>query len=240
MTNPICVDLSHHNPTPDWAKLKAGGTLAVIMKATEGTTYVDPTYKQRRKDAEAAGIKVFTYHYLKHGSVVAQMDHYLDVVKPVVGERLVVDYEDQACVVADLEQAVVHLANAGRDYQITCYGAMFLTQAATGHSQKLGGTSLWAARYSSNEPNIATDVWPHWSLWQYTDHATVDGISAPVDGNKWNGDPAKFLDWVGPAAQGGQTPVPTDDDHTVELSIVTPPGIAVEVWINGQQAKVGQ
>lgn len=230
MTNPICVDLSHHNPTPDWAKLKAGGTQAVIMKATEGTTYVDPTYAQRRKDAEAAGLKVFTYHYLKHGNVLDQITHYLNTVEPVSGERVVVDYEDQACVIADLEQAVGQLQATSLDLQVTCYGAMFLTQAATGHGSTLGGTSLWAARYSSNEPNIAVDVWPVWSLWQYTDHATVDGISAPVDGNKWNGDPAKFLDWVGPAQGGGAVP-----GEVVLLDIDLPPGVDIQISINGQK-----
>jgi GH25 family lysozyme M1 (1,4-beta-N-acetylmuramidase) len=37
MPNPVVVDISHWNPTPDWAKLKADGTVGVIHKATEGT-----------------------------------------------------------------------------------------------------------------------------------------------------------------------------------------------------------
>ena len=36
MTNPLVTDISHHNPTPDWAKLHAGGTIGVICKAVKG------------------------------------------------------------------------------------------------------------------------------------------------------------------------------------------------------------
>ena len=68
------IDLSHHNPTPDWAKLKAAGCIGVIHKATEGTSYKDPTLYDRAKDAMAAGLKWSTYHFLRPGSMSAQMD----------------------------------------------------------------------------------------------------------------------------------------------------------------------
>ncbi len=134
MANPICVDLSHHNPEPDWAKLKAGGTLGVIMKATEGTTYIDNTFAARRERARAAGLAVSSYHFLKHGNAEQQMAHYLDVVGPVVGERVVIDHEDAKGTLSDLLTAVEALVRQPLDLQITVYSGHD-DQGAAGHRQ---------------------------------------------------------------------------------------------------------
>ena len=47
----VVVDLSHHNETVDFAKMKAAGIVGVIHKATQGLTYVDETYAGRRVEA---------------------------------------------------------------------------------------------------------------------------------------------------------------------------------------------
>jgi len=238
MTNPICVDLSHHNPTPDWAALKAGGTLGVILKATEGTTYTDPTFATRFAAAKAAGLSVCSYQFLKHGNVDQQMSYYLDVVDPEDGERVVIDYEDTACTIDDLTAAVAYLQGLDLNLQITVYGASKLTDDARGHAAQLAGTSLWAARYSTSQPVIATDVWPSWSLWQYTDKATVAGISAPVDGNQFNGSADNFVAWMGPAAEPVPAPGPTPGPEPVAVlidiqSAVGGAGVAFEITVNG-------
>jgi Glycosyl hydrolases family 25 len=42
------IDLSHHNGAVDLGKASAAGILAVIHKATQGRTVVDPTYAPNR------------------------------------------------------------------------------------------------------------------------------------------------------------------------------------------------
>ena len=67
--NPVIIDISHHQADPiDWTKLKANGTVGVILKATEGTSYTDPTYASRKKAALAAGLAVSSYHFFKKGN----------------------------------------------------------------------------------------------------------------------------------------------------------------------------
>src|SRR5688500_2722376 len=117
----VVVDLSHHNPEPDWVKLKAGGVVGVIMKATEGTSYVDKTFAPRRARALAAGLKVGSYHFLKHGNAEQQMLHYLNTVKPAPGERVVIDHEDAAGTLGDLLTAVETLVRQPLGLQIAVY-----------------------------------------------------------------------------------------------------------------------
>lgn len=233
----IIVDLSHHNPEPDWKALKAGGIVGVIMKATEGTSYVDPTFADRRMRAEAAGLIVSSYHFF-HGNR-DEMEHYLETVVPRAGERLCIDHEAEASL-AELEDAVKFLRDTVPDCQITIYsGHLIKDQLGSKTSPVLAeNTSLWIAHYTSAaSPTWPKQVWPTWSLWQFTDKATVKGISAPVDGNRFNGSTANAVKWLGPAAQvptPEPAPEPKPEKQMVTVSLEVPPGIEVSVVVNGK------
>lgn len=56
------IDLSHYNDEPDWKQLDVD---FVIMKASEGISYVDPTFKSRAANARKHNIPVGAYHYFK-------------------------------------------------------------------------------------------------------------------------------------------------------------------------------
>jgi GH25 family lysozyme M1 (1,4-beta-N-acetylmuramidase) len=236
------VDLSHYNPEPDWDRLKASQIMGVILKATEGTGYVDPTYAPRRREAEAVGLPVVSYHFLKHGNVGLQMLHYLDTVAPKRGERMIIDYEDQASTLADLELAVQTLLGSGLGLQVTVYGGGELKNDVRGHNDVLAKTSLWLAQYGP-EPRWPKETWANWTLWQTTDKAQVPGISAPVDGNVFNGTNENLVKWLRPAAQPVPVPIPgpappRPELPHVEVSIVTEAGVEVEVWINGKRMEM--
>src|SRR5215472_7015205 len=159
----IIIDISHWQPEPNWSVLKDSGIVGIFMKATQGTGYVDDTFIKRRNDAKAIGFPVASYHFLEHGSIDQQMAHYLDVVDPVTGERVVIDYEESGVNSDDLAQAVDILLSDSRNLQVTVYGASKLTDDVEADDSCWGvlkSTSLWAARYSSNQPVVATEVWP--------------------------------------------------------------------------------
>src|SRR5439155_21218837 len=87
-TNPAWlegVDISHWNGTIDWSQVAASGERFVVMKATEGTGYVDPTYSSNRQGALAAGLVVTAYHFARpdlhpaQAGAMAEADHYVDV-----------------------------------------------------------------------------------------------------------------------------------------------------------------
>jgi lysozyme len=219
MANPVVVDLSHWNPTPDWAKLKAGGTVGVIHKATEGTGNVDATLFARAKPAMDAGLKWSTYHFLRPGKMQQQMDFYLSTIDPVQGERVCLDHEDKGVSLTDLEYCVNYLAQKRPDLQVAIYsGNVIKEQLGNNYSETLSKTSLWLAQYTTGTPSWPARTWPQWSLWQYTDKAQVSGISQPVDGDRFNGSIEQCLAWFGPA--GDTTPVPPEPQPLPKVQVI--------------------
>ncbi|MDW9600154.1 cell-wall lytic protein [Sinorhizobium meliloti] len=228
--NPIVVDLSHHNSEPDWPTLMGFGTVGVIMKASEGTTYIDPTFFERRIDAQAAGLLVSSYHYLHGGQIEAQMAHYLATVLPREGERLCIDHEADATL-DELVAAVKYIRVSRPDLQVTVYsGHTIKEQLGESRDAYLAeNTSLWIAQYCEDAaPTWPQATWPCWSLWQYTDSAPVAGIPEPVDGNRWNGTEESLREWLAPAAPA---PTPEPAIATVYVTIQRPAGVEVKVIV---------
>jgi lysozyme len=232
MSNPVVVDLSHWNPTPDWAKLRDGGTVGVIHKATEGSGNVDATWFERAKNAMVAGLSVATYHFLRPGDMGKQMGFYLgeqDRLMPL-GSRVCLDHEDAGVSLADLETAVKAIRSARPDLQITVYsGHLLKDQLGAGYNEVLAkNTSLWLAQYTTGTPSWPARTWPVWTLWQYTDKAQVEGISAPVDGDKFNGSVEQCIAWFGPA-DAVPEPVPPEPAPQPEVLVVDVPAGTTEV-----------
>jgi lysozyme len=234
MANALVLDISHWQPEPDFAKLKANGTIGIIMKATEGTGYVDPTFYSRRTKAQKAGLAVSSYHFFKKGSVQAQMDHYLKTVEPGPNERLCIDHEEKASL-AELEQAVNYLWSKGVR-NITIYsGHLIKEQLGTSVNATLRDkTSLWIAHYTSAaKPTWPEKTWGVWSLWQYSDKGRAIGISGDVDVNKWNGNPAALAGWIDSDFATGTTPPPPQPE-SMEADIKAPVGVQVNISVNGK------
>ena len=59
----IVVDLSHWEAQVDFVQAKTAGIAAVILKATQGTGFLDPTFASRAVAAHAAGLLLGAYHF---------------------------------------------------------------------------------------------------------------------------------------------------------------------------------
>lgn len=233
MVSPV-IDLSHHNPEPDWAALKASGVVAIIHKATQGTGYVDPTYGSRSLKAEGVGLLWAPYHFLEGDKITQQMDWFLDRTDPPQGGRMVIDHEQNATL-DDLCDAVTYLWSKRPDLEITIYSGHLIKEqlGTTTVRGALSRTSLWIAQYTSAaSPSWPKQQWANWSLWQWTDRETVPGISQPVDGNKWNGSSDGLIRFMSPA---GDVPQPEPETPQVIIDINAPEGVSVLLTINGQE-----
>jgi len=201
----------------------------VILKATEGASYVDPTFQSRWAAAKDNGLLRSAYHFLRPGDMVTQMQCFLRTVNPSRTERLVIDYEDADVSFTDLEKAAQYLLNAG--VQTTIYGSNVLVEACKGKASPiLSKTSLWQARYSSNEPAVPS-IWPTWSLWQFTEKAKVTGINGAIDGNHWNGHPSNLPAWFDSSLALPPVepyPEPEEVPHVV-ITIQGKPGIIIHI-----------
>lgn len=233
MTTPVVVDISHYQPQPDFKAMKAGGVVGVIIKATEGTSITDSKWKAYTEGAFAAGLKVGAYHFLRPGSMTAQVDHFLDCIDMLLplGSRVAIDHEDSKVSLAELEDCIEYLHKKRPDLQIALYsGHLIKEQLGNKRSDTLARlTSLWIAQYNDTGPSWPTGTWVTWSLWQYTDRATVPGISAPVDGDEWNGDSDGLLRWFGPVSN---VPEPEPAKPQVELRIKCPEGVELLIYVN--------
>jgi GH25 family lysozyme M1 (1,4-beta-N-acetylmuramidase) len=119
------------------------------------------------------------------------------------------------------------------DLQITIYSGHLIKEQLSGTRSDIlaQNTSLWVAQYTSAPaPSWPTSTWPQWSLWQWTDHATVTGCSKPVDANRFNGTADAFKAWMGAGAVTAP-PVEPSAPEPGEVRITTTGG--VKVYVNG-------
>jgi lysozyme len=186
-----CVlDLSHHNHVSSFDAMREAGFLAIVHKVTQGVSYVDPCYHERKQAAKDAGLAWGAYHFGERGEPGTQVRHFLDTAHPSSEDLLVLDWEDYGEASMTLSEAEVfvrtiedHLGLAPGLYS----GQSFLTeQTAQRTTSPLQHSWLWLARYSSDEP-IVPPLWSRWTLWQFSDTATVPGVEGPCDINRFPG-----------------------------------------------------
>lgn len=229
------IDLSHHNDIYSYEDLKRDGIIGIIHKATEGTSFIDKMYHERKKRALEHDLAWASYHYLHHGRIDDQIKHYINTIQPIYGERVVLDVEEADTTREDVEQAVENLIDRGNFLQITIYSGHIIKQlypAGVASVALTGRTSLWIAQYTNaSQPTWPTHIWPTWSLWQWTDKGTVKGVKSPTDMDRFNGDDDQCMDWMGPATGTMPAPKPEPVRPVVGLQVTGD----VEVTINGKR-----
>jgi lysozyme len=240
-TNPekIVLDLSHWQGDPSFGAIANNGTEGVILKCTQGTTYQDDRYLTNMQGAKHAGLLVSAYHFLERGNIPQQMDNFLRNHQLPLGSRLCLDFEENPNggnpTLTDLTDAVSYLLDKAPDYEITVYGSGLLKSAVgtTRVPVLADNTSLWIAHYTTAKaPDWPKQTWPQWSLWQYTQSGSSPGVSGDVDCNRWNGDPARLVDWFyAPVPQ----PEPVPEGEVVSISIDVPAGTSVTLVVNGEK-----
>lgn len=186
----VC-DLSSNNPTSQRiAAIKEND--AVIVKATEGKTYVNPYWKSDIRRAIGEGKVIGLYHYARPESNSAKEEaiHFCYTVREYIGQAvLVLDWEGKA-----LECAQTW-AREWLDtvYQLTGVRPLVYVSEAyrkrVGVAVQSGNYGLWVAKYSKKEPQA--DPWAFKAMWQYT--------SSPYDKSCFYGDRAA---WQKYAARG--------------------------------------
>lgn len=202
------IDLSHHNQVSSFAKVRQDGILGVILKATQGFRYVDPTFAASRKKATQAGLMVGAYHFGVGGDAIAQAEHFLSVAG--TDGLLVLDFEGNPqghdMSLEEAEQFVSYVKLKTNRYPGLYSGHTIkeaLAKASITHPSQtvLSECWLWLAQYSARP--MLPKAWPIWTLWQYTDGAAgnephvVDGVGR-CDRNYFNGDKAGLTAlWTG-------------------------------------------
>lgn len=179
--------------------MKESGIIGVIHKATQGASFIDPTYDSRRPQALSAGLLWGAYHFGTGSDVQAQVDNFLDTVNPDSSTLLVLDFEPNpqgtTMSLAQAESFVDKVREATGRFPGLYSGQSFLKDTLRNNTDTiLKNCFLWIARFSSIRPEIPP-AFPFFTMWQYTDGALgpqphqVPGIGR-CDRERFNGDEA--------------------------------------------------
>jgi lysozyme len=191
------IDVSHHQQAVDWPAIAASGIHFCFIKATEGSSFVDPRFASNWRGAAEAGIVRGAYHFFHPGeAVTAQADLFLKTVERLETGDLppVLDLESPQ------EWIAIPLANrtslalswletveqALKVRPIVYLSEAFVTNILQ-NPKALAQYPLWLALYTSQPSPTVPKPWSKWTFWQYTQTGTAPAIAGSVDRNHFNG-----------------------------------------------------
>jgi lysozyme len=176
----VVFDISHYETvSQNFTETAAAGIAAVILKATQGTGFVDPTFLSRVAEAKASGLLVGAFHFLDGSNPAEQVAHFLTVAKSEGGVSwLAIDWEPYPASQASVMQAATAVASvhAATGMWPIAYMSRFMLSAP---NATLSKCPLWLAEYGSNP--ICPPGFSQWKLWQHTD-GRVGSAAVPVPG----------------------------------------------------------
>lgn len=183
------IDLSEHQGTVDFAKLKSSGIAFVLLRAGYGSAnrypeQYDARFEEYYKKAKAAGLGVGAYWYSYAENADMAADEAASFIKALKGKQF--DYP----VYIDLEEDEIskRLGKAkyssiaakilstveSNGYWVGIYASLYYLSDRLDMA-KLSRYAVWCAQWN--------DVcqYENAGIWQYTNSHTVNGIAGKVD-----------------------------------------------------------
>jgi len=221
------VDVSYWNASVDWSEVSAAGMKFVFVKASEGESYVDPTFRKNWEGTKTAGMLRGAYHFFRSNADPGrQADCFINALKATgdMGDLPpAIDLESND---GQPNQRVISRAKAWMDRVQSAvnkrpiiYSSQYFLQD---HFSEPGGGPpawvkdypLWVAQYPKRytpgmQPGLPRG-WTQWRFWQYSDKGRVNGVIDKVDLDLFNGSLEELYQFAG-------KPAPTDrpTSHTV-------------------------
>lgn len=184
------IDVSHHNGTINWKKVKKSGIHFAFVKASEGATLGDEDFDYNWKECRNQKIMCGAYHFfIPSVDAEKQARNFLDRISLSPGDLPPV---------LDLE------ITSGKSSKVISDGAlkwMQRVEAETGMKpilytlprfandflkQKLKDYPLWIVDLGKGDPQLPNGN-ESWTFWQYSHTGRIPGISTKVDMNYFNG-----------------------------------------------------
>ncbi|WP_125706365.1 GH25 family lysozyme [Lacticaseibacillus daqingensis] len=186
----------------------------VMIKATEGTTYVNPVMEAHIRQAQGSGKQIGLYHYMRMAAPASEAAYFLRAVRPYLGQVvLALDIEDGP-LLSDLGPTrglgFLQAVAAATGIRPLVYTNLSEEGTRNWAPVVAGGYGLWIAQYNNGtvsgyQPRALPQPlkhWPRYEMFQYTSTGRLAGWPENLDLNVFMG---TARDWA--ALATGQAPV---------------------------------
>lgn len=220
------IDISNHQSNIDLSKVACD---FVIIKATEGKSYVDPSCDTFFQQALKLGKKLGVYHFANNSDNTAEEEAnwFINNTKGYIGKAIpVLDWEDN--VKSDVAWALKWLQLVEKAYG--CKPLIYMSESTVNSydwsSVANANYGLWVAKYRDNNADYnydmsnagnkpAVNYWKFYAMWQWTSVGRLDGYSGNLDCNEFYGDTSAWDKYI-----GNEIP---DLEENNTIPVVTPP-----------------
>lgn len=209
----------------------------VIVKATEGTGYINPCFREQADATLNSGKLLGIYHYISGGNWQAEAEYFVNTVKDYVGRAVLAldfesDYNSAYGDTAYLQQCAQTVYNL-TGVRPLLYGSQrdYGRLAAVSNATNCG---LWVAQYK-NYDHIGYQNTP-WNegaydcaMRQYSSSGALPGYGGNLDLNKFYGDRAA---WLAYAKSDRQAQQPQAAPQVPDVSEITHDGDISTVYVH--------
>lgn len=220
------IDISNHQSNIDLSKVACD---FVIIKATEGKSYVDPSCDTFFQQALKLGKKLGVYHFANNSDNTAEEEAnwFINNTKGYIGKAIpVLDWEDN--VKSDVAWALKWLQLVEKAYG--CKPLIYMSESTVNSydwsSVANANYGLWVAKYRDKDIDYnydmsnagkspAVNYWKFYALWQWTDVGRLDGYNSNLDCDVFYGDISAWDKYIGNG-------VPELEENNT-TPVVTPP-----------------
>ena len=192
MAKQLCIDVSEHNGTIDWAAVKKAGINYAIIRDGYGTSHVDNYFKRNIEGAIAQGIHVGIYHFsyaLSAAGAKVEAEYVLQLIKRYKGKIVLpVFFDFEYDTVAYAKKQGVTLGKEAFNAHTVAFCD---TIQAAGYRAGVYYNLDYLRRYVDIDRICKYVQWyaqyadtasaTTWDLWQYSSSYTIAGCAGKFD-----------------------------------------------------------
>ncbi len=180
------IDIANYQAGINFGLVRESGISIVYIKATEGTTYVNPYLRQHYTEAKAQGLKIGFYHYFHvNKDAVAQMLHFYNTISGLEYDCLPALDVEEAKGMTKAEISKATHAGLNEMAYLTKRRPILYTYTSFVRSNLIADQvnmyPLWIADYNSRGVPGSNPIWDTWVGYQYSSSGNIGGIRVDLD-----------------------------------------------------------